>query len=181
MGFFFAAFSRTPLIIQNARGSFSFSGFLTSELNADGQPVKGTGFDLADYLLGLPQSTALKYGAETDYYRGWATGWYVQDDRRPSRGLSFNRGLRYEYFSPYTELNNHLTNLILNPQHDGRNGCDARRNPDNLPTSFVRPDTQAFSPRLGFAWRPGAKRDMVVRGGYSIFYTAPLIRRLPPS
>ena len=30
---------------QNARGSFTFSGLLTSQLNAQGDPVSGTGFD----------------------------------------------------------------------------------------------------------------------------------------
>ncbi len=156
---------------QNARGSFSFSGLLTSELNAKGQPVEGTGFDFADYLLALPQSSTLSYGVDNLYYRGWASGGYAQDDWRPTRGLSFNLGLRYEYFSPYTELYNHLANLLLNPQMTAATLVTPGETSNNLPSSLVRPDTHAFSPRLGFAWRPGAKRDLVVRGGYSIFYS----------
>ena len=156
---------------QNARGSFSFSGLLTSELTDKGQPVQGTGFDFADYLLALPQSSTLSYGVDNLYYRGWATGWYAQDDWRPTRGLSFNLGLRYEYFAPYTELYNHLANLLLNPQMTAVTLVTPGENSNNLPSSLVRPDTHAFSPRLGFAWRPGAKRDLVVRGGYSIFYS----------
>jgi hypothetical protein len=156
---------------QNARGSFLFSGLLTSELNAQGQPIAGTGFDFADYLLALPQSSTLSYGVNNEYYRGWATGWYAQDDWRPTRGLSFNLGLRYEYFAPYTELYNHLANLLLNPTMTAVTVVTPSQNSDSLPTSLVRPDTRAFSPRLGFAWRPGAKRDLVIRGGYSIFYS----------
>ncbi len=156
---------------SNARGSFSFSGLLTSELNAEGQPVKGTGFDFADYLLALPQSSSIKYGQDNDYYRGWSTGWYAQDDWRPLRGLSFNVGLRYEYFAPYNELYNHLANLLVNPQVTAVTVVTPGQNSDNLPSSLVRPDKLAFSPRLGFAYRPGASRDLVIRGGYSIFYT----------
>jgi hypothetical protein len=156
---------------SNARGSYSFSGLLTSELNAQGQPVQGTGFDFADYLLALPQSSSLRYGDTKDYYRGWATGWYAQDDWRPLRGLSFNLGLRYEYFSPYTELNNHIVNLLLNPTMTAVSVVTPGQDSDSLPSSLIRPDLHAFSPRLGFAWRPGASRDIVVRGGYSIFYS----------
>jgi hypothetical protein len=39
-----------------------------------------------------------------------------------------------------------------------------------LPTSLVRPDRNNFSPRIGFAFRPGTKRNIVVRGGYGIYY-----------
>ena len=47
---------------QNARGTFTFSGLLTSALDERGQPVRGTGFDFADFLLGFPQSSSIRYG-----------------------------------------------------------------------------------------------------------------------
>jgi hypothetical protein len=170
-GYLYRRLQQNTTNYQDARGSFSFSGLLTSELNAQGQPVQGTGFDFADYLLGLPQSSALTYGQDRDYYRGWATSWFAQDDWRPTRGLSFNVGLRYEYFAPYTELYNHLTDLLLNPQITAVSVVTPGENSDNLPSSLVRPDRKAFSPRLGFAWRPASRRDLVIRGGYSIFYS----------
>ena len=55
-GFTYNRLQQNSQNYQNARGSFSFSGLVTSQLDADGQPVKGTGFDFADFLLGLPQS-----------------------------------------------------------------------------------------------------------------------------
>ncbi len=170
-GFLYRRLQQNTSNYQNARGAFSFSGLLTSELNAQGQPVPGTGFDLADFLLGLPQSTSLRYGLDNDYYRDWATGGYAQDDWRPTRRLSFNLGLRYEYFAPYTELYNHLANLLLNPEMTAVTVVTPGQTSANLPNSLVRPDTHAFSPRLGFAWRPGTRRDLVIRGGYSIFYS----------
>jgi hypothetical protein len=170
-GYLYRRLQQNTTNYQDARGTFSFSGLLTSELNGQGQPVQGTGFDFADYLLGLPQSSALTYGEDHDYYRGWATGWYAQDDWRPARGLSFNVGLRYEYFAPYTELYNHLTDLLLNPQVTAVSVVTPGETSEGLPSSLVRPDRKAFSPRLGFAWRPAARRDLVIRGGYSIFYS----------
>jgi len=154
---------------QNARGSFTFSGLLTSQLNAQGEPVSGTGFDFADFLLGLPQSSSLQYGDGNYNLRSWATGWYARDDWRPSRGLSINFGIRYEYFAPYTELNGHLADLLVFPGFTGVSVVTPGA--AGLPSSIIKPDTHAFSPRLGIAWRPSAKASTVIRGGYSIFYS----------
>ena len=88
---------------------------MTSQLNADGQPVKGTGFDFADFLLGLPQSSSVRFGSSSNYFRSWSANAYAQDDFRVSARLTVNLGLRYEYFAPYTELNGHLANLDVSP------------------------------------------------------------------
>src|SRR5262249_51871762 len=53
-GFGYRRMQQNALSYANSRGSFSFSGLLTSQLNADGQPLSGTGMDFADFLLGLP-------------------------------------------------------------------------------------------------------------------------------
>jgi hypothetical protein len=166
---------QNALTDQNARGSFSFSGLLTSELNAQGEPVAGTGFDFADFLLGLPQSSTLRFGDNNNYFRGWAIAGFAQDDYRLSRGLTLNFGLRYEYFTPYTELYGHLANLDLNSTFTAAavvTPGEVGPYSGALPSSLVRPDKTDFSPRFGFAWRPSQKRNLVVRGGYSIFYTS---------
>src|SRR5262249_32893181 len=164
---------QNPLSYANARGSFSFSGLLTSGLDANKNPLSGTGYDFADFLLGFPQSSSLQLGAKSNYFRSWSINWFVQDDWRVKPNLSFNLGLRYEYFSPYTELFGRMANLDLNstitavavvtPGHSGPYSGD-------LPTSLVRPDTNNYSPRFGFAWKPSAKRPLMFRGGYSIFF-----------
>jgi trimeric autotransporter adhesin len=169
IGFLYRRTDVDSLNYQNARGSFTFSGLLTSQLNSQGEPVSGTGFDFADFLLGLPQSTSLQYGDANYNLRSWATGWYVRDDWRPSRGLSINLGLRYEYFAPYTELNGHLADLLVSPGFTGVSVVTPGA--AGLPSSLIKPDTHAFSPRLGIAWRPSAKDSTVIRAGYSIFYS----------
>jgi trimeric autotransporter adhesin len=174
-GFLFRRIQQNSLTYQNARGSFSFSGLVTSEINAQGQPVSGTGYDFADFLLGLPQSSSLRFGSDNNYFRGWSMGAYAQDDFRVSRSLSINFGLRYEYFTPFTELQGHLSNLDLNPGFTAAAVVTpgmAGPYSGDLPSSLVRPEKKDFSPRFGFAWRPSQKRNMVIRGGYSLFYTA---------
>jgi hypothetical protein len=172
-GYLFRKLQNNTTNYQNARGSFSFSGVETSQI-VNGQPISGTGYDFADFLLGLPQSSSIRYGTNALYFRGWATSAFAQDDFRISRGLSFNFGLRYEYFSPYTELYGRLSNLDLNSTMTAvavvTPGQVAPYS-GKVPTSLVRPQHADFSPRFGFAYRPWAKKATILRGGYSIFYS----------
>jgi hypothetical protein len=173
-GYMFRRSQQNSLSYPNGRGSFSFSGLLTSQINVNGQPAQGTGFDFADFLLGLPQSSSLRYGSANNYFRNWATSAYAQDDWRITRRLSINVGIRYEYFAPSTELYGHLANLDVNPTFTQAAvvtpGMKAPFSGE-LPSSLVRPDDNNFSPRFGFAYRVSRKRSTVVRGGYSMFYS----------
>ncbi len=173
-GFTYNRLQQNSQNYQNARGSFSFSGLVTSQLNSAGQPAKGTGFDFADFLLGLPQSSSVRFGASSNYFRSWSTSAYAQDDFRLSARVTINVGLRYEYFAPYTELRGHLANLEVSPGFtavavvtSGQNGPYSGQ----LPSSIVRPSPRDFSPRFGIAWRPFPKRNTLIRSGYSIFYS----------
>jgi len=165
---------QNSLSYANSRGSFTFSGLLTSQIDSQGQPVAGTGFDFADFLLGLPQTSSLR-GSANDYFRSWAANWYAQDDWRVRPGLSFNVGLRYEYFAPYTELYGRLANLDISPQMNAVQVVTPANSigpySGKYPSSLVDADKNNYSPRLGFAWRPSQKHARVIRGGYSIFFS----------
>ena len=50
---------------SNPRGSFIFTGVNTEQLDNSGKPVAGTGYDFADFLLGLPQQTSVQFGSRT--------------------------------------------------------------------------------------------------------------------
>jgi len=54
---------------SNGRGSYSFDGQATSLL-VDGVAQSGTGYDLADFLLGTPTSSSIRYGNADKYFRG---------------------------------------------------------------------------------------------------------------
>ncbi|HTZ32175.1 MAG TPA: TonB-dependent receptor [Methylomirabilota bacterium] len=159
---------------RNGEGSFVFTGFATSAyLPGSTTPVTGTGYDFADFLLGLPQQTSLQSGT-TDYeFR--ATSWdlFVQDDWRILANLSINAGLRYEYNSPFTEAENRIANVdtTFSPSDiAGSRVLPGGTGPYSgvFPDSLVRPDRNNFAPRIGIAWR--VKQKTVVRAGYGINY-----------
>jgi hypothetical protein len=162
---------------SNARGSFIFTGLNTSEI-VGGQPVAGSGYDFADFLLGLPQSTSVEFGEDSYHFHGNYWDLYAQDEWKVSGNLTLNFGVRYEYVSPLTEENNLIANLDLSPGVlNPALGTPAvavvlpgQRGPysGDLPDSLVRPNRKAFAPRVGFAWKPFSKT--VVRGGYGINY-----------
>jgi hypothetical protein len=155
----------------NARGTFTFTGARTAVLGPDGSPVPGTGFDFADFLLGLPQQTALQYSPTTYHFRGQSWNAYVQDDWRALGKLTVQLGLRYDYNSPYYEANNSIVNLDVAPDFSAAVPVlPGQVGPYHglFPKSLVTPDHKQFSPRLGFAWR--ATGITVVRAGYGITY-----------
>lgn len=164
---------------NNPLGTFTFSDFATlspADRNsvvggAVAQPASGSGF--ADFLLGLPQQTKIQAGLAKTYLRANVYDWYAQDDFRLRSDLTLNFGLRYEYFSPYVEKNNRLSNLDHNadftavtPVTPGAVGPFSGR----FPRSLVNPDRSLYAPRLGVAWRPEFLKNTVVRAGYGVNY-----------
>ena len=80
---------------------------------------------------------------------------YANDDYRVKGNVTLNFGLRWEYFSPYVEKYNRLTNLSTNADFTqisqvcatAAAGCAV-----GSPRSLVNPDRTMFSPRIGVAW-----------------------------
>ncbi len=167
---------------SNARGSFNFSGTQTSAFDASGQPLKGTGFDFADFLLGLPQSSSIRFGGTSTYFRGSATSAFLQDDWRLRSNLSFNLGLRYEYFQPFKEKYGQIANLDISPAFDavsvvlpGATGPYSGKFNDSL----VDPDKNNLSPRIALAWKPFPKKQLQVRAGYGVYFNGSIYNQFP--
>ncbi|HUK24518.1 MAG TPA: TonB-dependent receptor [Terriglobales bacterium] len=156
----------------NARGSFVFTGTNTGQVDGSGQPVAATGYDLADFLLGLPQQTSVQFGVNNYYFRGNSWDLFGQDNWQLRGNLTLNLGMRYEYVSPFTEINDHIANLILSPGVlDPAAGTPAVAPVlpgQGYPSSLMHPDRNNFAPRLGIAWKPFS--NTVVRAGYGINY-----------
>lgn len=167
-----------------ARGSFTFTGLMTSQLDAAGRPIPGTGYDFADFLLGLPQSTTVRFGSSSTYFRNWGFSAYVQDDWRVHPRFSVNAGLRYELVTPPYELFDRLANLDLNPEITAvATVLPGQTAPFSgpLPRSLIRKDPNNWGPRVGIAWRPPLKRPVTLRAGYSIFYNTSIYGQLSSS
>src|SRR5579871_666806 len=146
------------------RGEYIFTGALTAS-NPNNSLVTGDAF--ADFLLGLPQNTSRTVGLAEGYLRDNTYAAYVQDDWRITAGLTINLGVRYEYFSPFSDERNQLLNL----------------NYSTLPHAPVMQTVSTASnsnynnlaPRAGLAWTPKFSlwrgRKMVFRAAYGIYYT----------
>lgn len=161
----------------DARGTFTFTGYTTSDFTASGAPVAGTGFDFADFLLGLPQTTSERFGASSNYLRSWVYSGFAQDDWRASSRLTFNLGVRYEYFQPFTEKYGHLSDLAIAPNY-ATVGVVTGLAPNGFPASLIRGAPKNLAPRLGVAYRPWTSHQFVVRAGFGIFYDGSIFNRL---
>lgn len=165
------------------RGQFTFTGLETSELDATGQPIAGTGSDFADFLIGLPEATAVQFGIDPDLYlRSWGFVAYGQDDWRVNKKFTLEYGLRYEDATPAVELFNHLADLEFNPTiTQAAVVLPGQVGPYSgfaYPQSLVQRNHGNLEPRFGFAWQPPVKPKTIVRAGYSIFYNEAIFNTL---
>ncbi len=164
---------RNSQVDPNARGSFDFTGFATSAFDANGHAIAGTGWDLADFLLALPNSTSRRFGSNNNYLRNKSFNLFVQDNWRARPNLTLSIGLRYEYIQPFYEKYNRMVSLDAAPDFT----AVAQVFPDQtgpysggFPRSLVFTDKNNFGPRIGIAWKPKASSKWVFRTGWGLFY-----------
>ncbi|HUV71329.1 MAG TPA: TonB-dependent receptor [Terracidiphilus sp.] len=161
---------------QNPRGTFVFTGAATQ---AGGSSTSGgvsttTGSDLADFLLGIPDTSAISYGNPDKYFRQSVYDLYFVDDWRLLPQLTINAGVRWDYGAPMTELFGRIANLDVS-QGFASVAPVLGSNPkgsvtgSTYPTSLVRPDKHGLQPRIGISWRPIPASTLVVRAGYGIY------------
>ncbi len=166
-GYTFQYVKMYTLTTLNGRGAFTFDGSYTQ----NPQSRTGTGSGLADMELGLAQ-TVVTGTVGLSNLRAQNDFWYVQDDWKISSRLTLNLGMRYELYWPLYEANNGLANFVINPAspnfgkmiYAGINGQSS---------SLMNVDPHNFAPRFGFAYRVPHTGDLVIRGGYGIFYGNP--------
>jgi trimeric autotransporter adhesin len=152
---------------SNATGSFAFTGLFTQ----DAAGTAGTGSSFADFLLGLPQQTALNATVNKSYLRGNVFDAFAMDDWRWLPSFTVNAGLRYEYFAPYIEKNGRLGEVLTNPANGFATQTQVLAGQGGLPEALVEPFRTAFAPRVGIAWRPAKLKQAVVRAGFGMNYT----------
>ena len=157
---------------QDPRGMFTFTGAATAG-SAGGTAAAGS--DFADFLLGIPDTSAVAFGNADKYFRESVYDAYVTDDWRMSPQFSLNAGIRWEYGAPITELYGRLVNLDISPDFAAVEPVVAN-NPvgpltgQRYPDSLIRPDKLGFEPRVGIAWRPFPGSSTVIHAGYGIYY-----------
>jgi hypothetical protein len=147
---------------RHSLGSFSFTG------NYPGTPWSGTcaagdpTCALADFLAGDVSSAAIAVGDAERKVVVNGVDFFGQDAWQVTPRLNINFGLRWDYFGPLHSSSKDLAVFI-----PSAGGIKIQGNGIG---SIFPPDRNNFAPRIGFAYQPTSKSDVVVRGGIGVFY-----------
>ncbi|HEX6880103.1 MAG TPA: carboxypeptidase regulatory-like domain-containing protein, partial [Terriglobales bacterium] len=165
---------------SNPNGTFTFSGYATATRDANGNPIAGTGYDFADFLLGYAQQTTIQYSPYTFNLFANSYDLYAMDDWRVRGNLTIQLGLRYEYIGPYQEAHNRIVNLAPAAGFTAVTAVypdTASQYAGYYPASLINPDRNNFAPRIGVAWKPFGS-GTVIRSGYGINYNLGQYRQM---
>lgn len=150
-------------ILGPPAGSFSFGPNFT----ADPNNPDNTGNAFADFLLGIPAGGSIVTTSGLAGIRSTEFSSYFQDTWKVTPKLTLSYGLRYDLFTPQTEVFNRQTNidpitgkLVLPGAGGSYPGLSTR--------ALVSTNKHNFAPRFGFAYRLGEKT--VLRSSYGIFF-----------
>jgi Carboxypeptidase regulatory-like domain/TonB dependent receptor len=121
---------------------------------------------LADFLAGdVSPRSSIAVGDPTRLVFVKTFALYAQDAWQFSQKLTFNYGLRWDYEGPLGDDKKDLS--VFDPSKGGLvfqgAGID----------SVYPKDYRNFSPRVGFAYKVGDKGDLVVRGGFGVYFDTP--------
>ncbi len=129
-----------------------------------------------NFLLGSGVSI-LGSGVFDRHYTVKDLAGFVQDDYKFNDRLTVNLGVRYDYFGPPVDSKGRLVNFLPGQFRVGAppNGIvqAAGGQLPNVPTvdeTLFATDKNNFAPRVGFAYRADHDGEIVVRGGYGIYY-----------
>ena len=152
---------------SNPHGSLQFTGAATRSGGGVG------GSDLADLLLGVPDTSQIAYGNSDKYLRESVYDLYINDDFRVNPEFSVTAGLRWEYGSPVSEVKGRLVNLDIAPGFASEAPVVGSNPKGTLtgqgyPGSLVHPDYSRPEPRIGIAWRPISGSSLLIRSGYDV-------------
>jgi hypothetical protein len=167
---------------QDPRGMFTFTGAATAG-SATGTATAGS--DFADFLLGIPDTSAIAFGNADKYFRQSVYDAYFQDDWRVSPQFTLNAGMRWEYGAPITELYGRLVNLDIAPGFAAEapvvaNSPLGALTGKKYPDSLILPDKRGFEPRVGIGWRPISGSSLLVRAGYGIYDDTSVYQTIAP-
>ncbi len=162
-GFFFSPYQNNTNYDYFGNGAFFFYGPSTSV---------GSGTDLADFLMGLPDNYYQGPTALSNVRTHQVAG-YAQDDFHVSRRLTLNLGIRYEYAEPKYDTQGRTFSFIPGDQSqrfvNAPPGLIFPGDP-GAPKGVNFPDKNDWAPRVGFAWDVFGTAKTAVRGGFGVFY-----------
>jgi len=180
----------------SSRGQFTFNGAFTSVVNqTDGStgiaqflltPTASSVPGGLNNVGGMNQLQATNFPPFADFRRNYYAA-YAQDSWRMTDKLTLTFGLRYDYFARPDEHYGNIANVVPNQSFQGATFLIPTNKAKLVPQGFIdrlassgiqfQPTTGAvwqkspaldLGPRFGFAYH--ATQNLVLRGGYAIFY-----------
>lgn len=167
-------------ITRAPSGSYDLSGGFTDE------PGQYLPDGLADFLLGLPDTSAITYVSDIGRTRTTNVNAFVQDDWRATPNLTVNLGLRYEVYTPpvdkfgrqgYLDPSNGVMTYVKNaPLNNPIPGQGITEQDLKFPfttvnrNSIMIGDNNNFAPRIGLAYKLPFSPNTVIRTGYGVSY-----------
>ena len=174
-----------------ARGEITFASFNDFLLgqNATQNGTAAAGDPMSNISTTGPLESESVPGGVYGSFRVKDYATFAQDDIKLTRRLTVNLGLRWEYFGGMRDSRGYVGNLntalldsaAIPPPGGTLVGFDVASNyPGTPPPGVTRRSTpygqeqrmplSNFGPRIGFAWQPLHSSNLVVRGGWGIYY-----------
>ncbi len=132
-----------------------------------------TFYNLWDFMNDAPEAECCSFQATTGYPGGYRNdnredilGIFYQDSWKVRPNLTLTAGLRWSYFGPMDDKDDHMGVLSFGGGTALLTGITIRTGINAWVASKLN-----FGPELGFNWSPDAlKNKLVVRGGFGLNY-----------
>ena len=154
-----------------ANTTFSFQPDYTSQFQGT-NVINGPGYGFASLLIGTPDSGSTANAFHTAPENRYI-GFYVQDNWKPSRSVTLNLGLRYEWQSPFTERHNRQAHFDYNASNPLSNGLGKTLPGEEVYSTdsnrgLYSTNHTNVAPRFGFTDQFAPR--LVARGGFGVFF-----------
>ncbi len=132
-----------------------------------------TFYNLWDFMNDAPEAECCSFQATTGLPGGYRNdnredilGAFYQDSWKARTDLTLTAGLRWSYFGPMDDKDNHMGVLTFGSGTNLLTGITIRTGIDAWTAQKLN-----FGPEVGFNWNPEALRNkLVVRGGFGLNY-----------
>jgi len=99
---------------QDSRGYYNYRSGQTSNFDAAGNQVSGTGLGVASFLMDRQNDAGLSNEVTNGDQRS-DNAVYFQDDWRVRQNLTLNLGVRWEFFQPYQDVGGYQASFVADP------------------------------------------------------------------
>ncbi len=125
---------------------------------------------LADYLAGCALQEGITVGNTVRQVYVNTYSFFLQDAWQLSSHLNLNYGVRYDYLGPLHDGGQDLS--VFDPSISGETVPGIAVQGAQI-ANLYGPAHDDLSPRVGFSYNPAADPNLVIRGGFGIFFDEP--------